>query len=250
MNTDQACACNPVAHHDYDAKGTWIEGGLNGLKTYHSPATGGTSKKAILLLYDVFGFCPQNYQGADMMASNGFDVYIPDVFKGGALDFKQVRSAEASEKQKIVQAFLSDFPGKCEAQVKPVQDLITTLREKGYTKVGALGLCWGGSMVTYVPELDAMAMAHPARYGVTAAGAEKLNSPTCLLPSANEDEAQMKEFHNAMLTKPVGPQCVLKFYSDCPHGWLAARGDLTLDKGKQKFEEAYHDIITFFTNVL
>ncbi len=39
--------------------------------------------------------------------------------------------------------------------------------------------------------------------------------------------SQMEAFHKVMLSKAVGPKCVLKWYRDMPHGWCAARADVS-----------------------
>ena len=38
---------------------------------------------------------------------------------------------------------------------------------------------------------------------------------------------QMEGFHKTMLTKPCADKCVLKWYKDMPHGWCAARADVS-----------------------
>jgi hypothetical protein len=47
-----------------------------------------TSKKAILLVYDIFGFFPQTIQGADLLAEmgDGWQVFMPDFFEAEPAD--------------------------------------------------------------------------------------------------------------------------------------------------------------------
>jgi dienelactone hydrolase len=46
-----------------------------------------TAEKAILVIYDIFGFFPQTIQGADILAaSGGYQVFMPDFFEGQPAD--------------------------------------------------------------------------------------------------------------------------------------------------------------------
>lgn len=252
LTSDQACATLPPVQVDYTPKGKWLDEGLNGLKTYFTGDGPTKNTRALLYIYDIFGFCPQNYQGADMLATQGIDVYIPDMFVGKGLD-PNLKNMNAEDKQKAMAAFREGFPGDPDTQIKPLTDLVKLLREeKGYDKVAGIGFCWGGALVSLVPSLDAIIMCHPAtRKGMDAEAASKLNSPTLLLPSMNEDANQMKEFHEVMRQKTkIGELCILKTYNESVHGWMAARADLNDEKQKEKFSEGFQDAATFLNKVL
>jgi len=46
-----------------------------------------SAKKAILVIYDIFGFFPQTIQGADILAAAGeYQVFMPDFFEGEPAD--------------------------------------------------------------------------------------------------------------------------------------------------------------------
>lgn len=87
--------------------------------------------------------------------------------------------------------------GNLEAQREPFRQMIAQLRAKGYDKVGAAGFCWGGNIVALTPELDAHGMIHPGAQ-TNADAAEKLEHPTCLLPSQNEDEETVRTSTRAL----------------------------------------------------
>lgn len=100
-----ACCNLPPVQAEYTNKGEYTE--INGLKTY---VTGDKdSKQAILIVYDVFGFKPQIHQGpfsshlgssradrigADLLASQGFAVYMPDFLDG---DYAEASWFDGSE---------------------------------------------------------------------------------------------------------------------------------------------------------
>lgn len=71
----------PAPEPGYEPQGKYIT--LNGLKTYVSgPAD---ADKAILMLYDIFGFKNQILQGADLLAwsnkENPMQVFMPNFFE-------------------------------------------------------------------------------------------------------------------------------------------------------------------------
>jgi len=250
LSSEEACNSLPPATVDYTPTGSWMETGLKGLKTYSSIAKSHTSPKtAIVFLYDIGGFCDQNYQAADILATQGWDVYIPDAMHGKYLDLKNFMGMSDEEKAKKRAELSSGFPGSVDSQPPKIAEIISELKGKGYEKVAGIGFCWGGSVVSLTPEFDAHVICHPGRQ-VDAPAAVKLTNPTCLLPSGNEDEAKMEAFHAEMLKKPVGDKCVLKFYKDMQHGWCAARGDLKDEKVRAGFQDAFQTIANFLKNVL
>jgi len=90
---DKAACCKlPPVEAEYSPKGSYEK--INGYKTY---VTGPEdSDKAIVAIYDIFGFSPQILQGvssllimdqqlisgADLLSSTGARVYMPDFLKG------------------------------------------------------------------------------------------------------------------------------------------------------------------------
>lgn len=71
----------PAPEPNYKPQGKYIE--LNGLKTYVSGPE--DADKAILVLYDIFGFKNQILQGADLLAwgdkNSPKQVFMPDMFQ-------------------------------------------------------------------------------------------------------------------------------------------------------------------------
>lgn len=86
LHSAACCSVPPVVSKDYSQKGKYIT--VDGLKTY---ATGPPdAKKAILIIYDIFGYFPQTIQGADILAygdkENQYQVFMPDFFEGSPAD--------------------------------------------------------------------------------------------------------------------------------------------------------------------
>lgn len=80
---NEAC-CNipPVVATGYKPKGTYEE--VGGLKSYVTGPADAT--KAIVVIYDIFGYFDQTVQGADILAYSDdhqkYKVYMPDWFNG------------------------------------------------------------------------------------------------------------------------------------------------------------------------
>jgi hypothetical protein len=86
LHSAACCSVPPVVSKGYSEKGKYIT--VDGLKTY---ATGPSdAKKAILVIYDIFGYFPQTIQGADILAygdkENQYQVFMPDFFEGSPAD--------------------------------------------------------------------------------------------------------------------------------------------------------------------
>jgi len=247
LTTQEACHTFPLVKVDYTAEGTWSEKGLGGLKTY-SKVSEPRSKKAILVIYDIFGFCEQNYQVVDLLAGQGYDVYLPDVRSGHTLDSygRPLLEMTPEEQKETRRKFDTEFPGSIPSQLAPVRGLIEELKKKGYEKVAGLGFCWGANVIVQVPEFDALILTHPGA-AVNPDNAAKLHSPTCLMPSQNENEENMEGFHKVMLSQPVGDKCELVWFKDQPHGWMSNRADLNTEKGKEGFQKGMDTMINFLT---
>lgn len=56
--------------------------------------------------------------------------------------------------------------------------------------------------------------------------ADKVNVPVCLLPSMDEDKKAVDGVYEKLEKKNPG-QNFIKWYPEHPHGWAAARGDVS-----------------------
>jgi hypothetical protein len=86
LHSAACCSVPAVVAKDYKEKGKYIT--VDGLKCY---ATGPSdAKKAILVVYDIFGYFPQTIQGADILAhgdkENQYQVFMPDFLENSYAD--------------------------------------------------------------------------------------------------------------------------------------------------------------------
>ena len=113
-----------------------------------SDVTGSTtSKRAVVAVYDILGFCNQTFQGADRIAS-ALDaiVLMPDFFKGEPLP-GDIFPPDTDEKKKIAGDFMQ---GKANVPmtVGKLNELVLEAKGK-HTNAeswGVYGLCWGGKV--------------------------------------------------------------------------------------------------------
>ncbi|KAH8601365.1 dienelactone hydrolase family protein-like protein [Bisporella sp. PMI_857] len=237
------CSIPPIVSKDYEQKGKYET--IGGLKTY---VTGPSSaSKAILVIYDIFGYFPQTIQGADILSTSDshaqYQVFIPDFFEGKSADISWY-PPDTEEKGKLLGQFFQTVaaPPKAAAKVPEVLKEI----EKQYPEIktwGVLGFCWGGKIVSLTSgsgtPFTAAAEAHPAM--VNPSDAEDIKIPLALLASKDEPAEDVKKFE-ANLT---GPKHV-EIFEDQIHGWLAARSDLENPRVKEEYERGYKTLLTFF----
>lgn len=77
----------------------------------------------------------------------------PDMFDG---------SEEGTKKR---DAYLAGFPAKPQSQSEAFGKVVKQLRADGYSKVGAVGFCWGWKAIvtsSAVKDLDCVASCHPS----------------------------------------------------------------------------------------
>ena len=119
------------------------------LLTLRPPDTTGSphSTRALIAVYDIFGFAPQTLQGADLL-SHSLDalVLVPDFFKGNALSLS-LYPPDTDEKKKIAGEFMQKT-ANIESNVPILGKVLKEAKEKheGVKGWGCYGLCWGGKM--------------------------------------------------------------------------------------------------------
>lgn len=117
---------------------------------YYVDITGpSTATRAVITIYDVFGFCPQTLQGADRLAQLLGDtlILVPDFLEGNYVQHDWL-PPDTPEKQSLFVAFRSG-PGALEPNVAALLRVRNAVGEKwpavdAHVAVG--GLCWGGKV--------------------------------------------------------------------------------------------------------
>ena len=194
----------------------------------HCPldATGpADAKKAILIVYDIFGFFSQTLQGADILAygdkENPYKVFMPDFFEGSPADISWYPPDNDEKGQKLGEFFKTKAaPPKTLERIPKVVNELKNGPAQGISTWGIVGYCWGGKIVKLSSGegtlFKAAAACHPAM--VDPADAPKITIPIAVLPSKDEDKDAVSKFEQGLKV-----QNSVEWFPDQVHGWMAAR---------------------------
>ncbi|RDW84859.1 alpha hydrolase-6 [Coleophoma cylindrospora] len=235
------CSIPPVVANGYEAKGSYSQ--VAGMKTY---ITGpGDAKKAILYVYDIFGFCDQCLQGADILAKTHM-VIMPDLFDGAPAQLSWFAPGSEDGQAKLGKFIKSmAAPPLHLERIAKVMEEITA--SKGVTEWGAVGMCWGGKVVTLGSgagtKWKAAAQCHPAM--LDPKEAEDISIPYATLASKDEDKDTVVAFGKASKAETI-----VEIFEDQIHGWMAARANLEDEKVKSEYARGYKILNDFFASYL
>ncbi|KAF2098134.1 dienelactone hydrolase family protein-like protein [Rhizodiscina lignyota] len=244
LHSNACCTVPPVVSKGYKEKGEWIT--VDGMKTYVTgPAD---AKKAILVVYDIFGFFHQTLQGADIMAygdhEQPYKVFMPDFFEGSPADISWYPPDNEEKGKKLGEFFQTlAAPPKTLPRIPKVVEELKGGAAKGISDWGIVGYCWGAKIIKLSSMegtvFKAAAGVHPAM--VDPADAEKITIPLVVLPSMDEDKDAIAKFEQNLKV----PHSV-EWFPDQVHGFMAARSDLEDPKVKKEYERGYKHLLDFF----
>ncbi|XP_076925333.1 endo-1,3;1,4-beta-D-glucanase-like isoform X1 [Bidens hawaiensis] len=193
------------------------------------------SKTAVLLVTDVFGYgAPKLRQLADKIASAGYYVVAPDFFHGDPL----------TPGANIAEWLQNHAPEPAVELAKPV---IKALKDKGETKIGAAGFCWGAKVVVELAkeaEIEVAALLHPSF--VTLDDIKGVKIPIGILGAEIDQRSPpelVKEFEAALVTNKVNN--FVKIYPGVAHGWTVRYKD-DVEAEVKCAEEAHQDLVDWF----
>ncbi|GAB5591086.1 hypothetical protein Unana1_05986 [Umbelopsis nana] len=237
MSTAKACCEIPPVTSNYQAIGT-VEN-LGDLPVY--TVGNKDSKKAIIVIYDIFGLHPNTQQFCDVLATHcGYQVVMPDFFRG------KPATVEMMADRQVILAWLGKF-GTIDVIGPQVDRVKEHLVAQGVAKTGLVGFCWGAKIAIQLSAKDsyysAASLIHPSFFNTDDAKAAQ--APLLVLPSKDEDD--LTEFMEILSKKPFGDKCKHKRFDDVHHGFAAARGnweDGSLDK--KRATEAIQLTANFF----
>jgi len=241
------CSIPPIVAKGYEPKGKYET--IGGLKTY---VTGPSdASKAILYIYDIFGYFPQSLQGADILSTSDKDhtyqVFMPDFFEGKPADISWY-PPDTKEKGEALGQFFSTTgaPPKTASKIPSLLKEISKSSPSIKTW-GVVGFCWGGKIVSLTSgegtPFTAAAECHPAM--VDPSEAEGIKIPLCMLASKDEPKEDVEKFEGNL----KGEKHV-EIFGDQIHGFMAARADLEDKRVKEEYERGYKTLLEFFAKYL
>ncbi|KAI3814825.1 hypothetical protein L1987_14470 [Smallanthus sonchifolius] len=231
-----ACCENPPGVSSGDESGE-----IKQIASLNSYVSGNPdSKIAVLLISDVYGYgAPKLRQIADKVASAGYYAVVPDFFFGDPFIPKTQ-----------LQDWLKNHPAM--PAVDFAKHVIHALKEKGITKIGAAGFCWGAKVVVELAkdaDIQVAALLHPTF--VTLDDIKGVKVPVAIL-GAEFDKISppevVKEFEAALQAKPEVDHFV-KIYPGVSHGWTVRYRDEDITSGKRA-QEAHQDLLDWFGKCL
>ncbi|KAI9306271.1 Alpha/Beta hydrolase protein [Cunninghamella echinulata] len=241
MSYSQACCTIKPVESNYQAKGT-IEN-IGDLSTYVVGPD--NAKHAIVIVYDIFGLKPNTQQFADLVATRGYKVFVPDFLRGDYCDPKIL-----GDKVKLIEWVTR--VGSKEVIFPMVNQVVGSLRERGFKTGGFIGFCWGAKICVEYSAVDSprffagLSLIHPSFVDVK--DAETAMAPILAIPS--KDEPDMTEYMEVLYKKPFGSLCKHVRFDDMPHGFAAARGDYTDELNVKRTTEAIQLTVDFFEEAI
>jgi len=222
-NTNVACCTIPPVISSQKSKGTFVSyAGFDKVYT-----TGQSTDKAIVCVYDIFGFWNQTQIGADTIAEVlNAKVFMPDFFQPHAPFPPSRHPPKNDDDKKALQDFFGG-PAEIGKSTTKLADFGKALRSDGFKQVLVYGFCWGGKVTMKAGAtdvFDAIAVVHPAM--VDAKDAEVIRVPLALYPSNDEPAEECEKVMKVLSTKPFAAKNSFKIYSNMFHGWAAARANL------------------------
>ncbi|CAH1426881.1 unnamed protein product [Lactuca virosa] len=228
---------------------TLSSGGESGdvqIASLNSYVSGNTdSKIAVVLISDIFGYgAPKLRKLADKIASSGYYVVVPDFFNGDSFN------GDPSNPDSPLKDWLKNHaPVEAVAFAKSV---IQALKEKGISKIGAAGFCWGAKVVVELAkkaEIQVSALLHPSF--VTLDDIKGVKVPIAILGAEIDKMSPpelVKEFELALEAKPEIDHFV-KIYNGVSHGWTVRWKDDD-EIAVKCAKEAHEDLVAWFGKCL
>ncbi|KAH9614680.1 hypothetical protein KSS87_014271 [Heliosperma pusillum] len=175
---------------------------------------------------------------ADKVANAGYYVVVPDYFHGDPYNPENT--------ERPISVWIKDHgPEKGFEETKPV---IEYLKQKGISKIGAAGFCWGAKVVVQLAQGDyihAGVFLHPSF--VTVDDVKEVKVPLAVL-GAEIDQlsppALVKQFEEALNAKPEVDGFV-KIFPGVAHGW-SVRYNPEDPSTLKSAEEAHQDMLAWF----
>ncbi|GAM34686.1 hypothetical protein TCE0_015r02420 [Talaromyces pinophilus] len=237
----KACCETPVPANvaDYQAQGEYLV--ILGEKVY--VAGDKTASRAIVWVFDIFGYSLQTLRGADIVAASlsssskgPVAVLVPDWFDGTVANKAWVPPVTDEQTAKLGN-FIKTKAAP-ELVVLRVLKFAEGLKQQQPTlpnirSLGIFGFCWGVAVQTSPSRADPEEAAN-------------ISVPMALLLSKDEDLPTMRKFYDNL---PTSDKFMERFEGQI-HGWMSGRGDLLDPSIKAEVERGYKLAIEFFDKYL
>ncbi|KAL4973316.1 hypothetical protein BDW66DRAFT_162181 [Aspergillus desertorum] len=239
------CSIPPIVAKGYQPKGEFKT--VNGLKTYVTGPADAT--KAILVIFDIFGFFPQTLQGADILSTSSkqkYRIFMPDFFEGEPADITWFPPSNEDQKKKLGNFFQTKAaPPNTLSKIPGVVAEANSYAPSGgaFESWSILGYCWGGKITVLASGAEnktfkAAVQCHPAMLDPN--DAKGVNIPMALLASKDEKPDDVSQFGANLKVDHY-----VETFPTQIHGWMAARSQLEDEQVRKEYERGYQTALDF-----
>ncbi|KAH8746377.1 dienelactone hydrolase [Diaporthe sp. PMI_573] len=237
--------CTVGVKHDGEPTGKTIKVGQ--YETYVAEPKG-KKHDGVALLYipDIFGIWQNSQLMADQFAENGYHTIIIDVFNGD----KFPNPPPADIMKWFVEGTNGDNPHTKEAVDPIVETALKYLKEQGFTKIGALGYCFGAKYVVrhYKDGIQVGYVAHPSFVDEDELAA--ITGPLSIAAAETDSIFPTEKRHKSEeILRKVGQPYQINLYSGVEHGF-SVRCDLSVKIQKWSKEQAFYQAVAWFDQYL
>lgn len=249
-NPPGAC-CVIGVKHEGTPTGSMIKIGKIDAYVAEPEASKAQSGAAVLYLADVFGIWPNSKLVADQYAANGYLCVVPDLFNGDQLPPDGLSSGKIDVMKWFQEGSDGKNPHTPEAVDPIVAETLKWLKsEKGVSKIGASGYCFGAKYVArHIKNgINAGFFAHPSF--VSEDELKAFNAPLSIAAAETDSifTVELRQKSEEIL-KAKGDPYQINLYSQVEHGF-AVRGDISNKVARFAKEQAFIQAITWFNTWL
>ncbi len=217
---------------------------------------GDNSKRAILLVHDVFGWSLNNTRLlADHYAKEvGATVYLPDFFEGWSAKEGDAEMEVKDGKVTMITNPDVDWAGFFAKNGPDVRtpEVIACARKLGedYEFVGAVGFCWGGAVGFKLASednaglLDCVTTAHPGK--PSEEDVRNLSIPVQIIAPEFDPTFDQESKDLCLREIPkLGIEFVYNYFPGDVHGFCT-KADMSSEKQKRSLERAKNAVVYWF----
>jgi len=239
------CTVGTLFEGEPKGKTIKIDGKVDG---YLATPTDGNKDAAIVYLPDVIGIWQNSKLMGDSFAEKGYTCVVLDIFNGDAIPLNRPEGFDiASWKAK---GSTGDNPHTPDAVDPIVVSAIKHLKDQGFSKIGAVGYCFGAKYVVrhYKSGIDCGYVAHPS--WVEEEELAAITGPLSITAAETDGAFPADKRHKSeeILIK-TQQSWQINLFSGVQHGF-AVRGDLKIKKQKFAKEQAFLQAVAWFDEFL